>query len=72
MKKILIALFSINVLAMLYAYFLVENEKQAQIIIGVSVMFFSFVMMPLFIFYRYKNKNQDDYLMSNLQEKEVS
>ena len=70
MKNILIALFSINVLAMLYAYFIIENEKEAQVIIGLSVMFFSFIMMPLFVYFRYRNKKKSNYIMTHTQEEE--
>jgi tellurite resistance protein TehA-like permease len=70
MKKLIIALFSINIICILYGYFMVEDEKQAQIYIGLSVLFFSFIIMPLFIYYRYKNKKQSDFYLSNLQESE--
>lgn len=69
MKITLYILFIINVLAMLSAYFLVKDEKQSQIIIGLSVMFFAFIMMPLFLFFRYKNKKRSDYTLANTKEK---
>lgn len=39
--------------------------------VGIGVLLIAFVLMPLFIYHRYKNKNVKDYLMSNFtQEKE--
>lgn len=34
---------------------------QGEKIIGIGVLIFAFVLMPLFIYHRYKNKNLKDY-----------
>ena len=31
-------------------------------LIGISVLVFCFLFMPLFLYYRYRNKKLDDYL----------
>lgn len=43
---------------------LVEGDKW----VGIGVLLIAFVLMPLFIYHRYKNKNVKDYLMSNFTE----
>mgnify|MGYP000185374198 CR=1 FL=1 len=34
----------------------------------IGVLLIAFVLMPLFIYHRYKNKNVKDYLMTNFTE----
>jgi len=31
-------------------------------IVGAGVLFFCFVFLPLFLYYRYRNKNIEDYI----------
>jgi heme/copper-type cytochrome/quinol oxidase subunit 4 len=53
----------IIILGMLTVGFYLKNlgDANGQIIIGISVLAIAFVFMPLFIFYRYKNKNIKDF-----------
>jgi uncharacterized membrane protein YdjX (TVP38/TMEM64 family) len=55
-----------------YGYYLKNaNTAEGDKWIGIGVLLIAFVLMPLFIYHRYKNKNVKDYLMSNFtQEKE--
>ncbi len=37
------------------------EESKGEIIIGIGVLIIAFILMPLFIFHRYKNKNVKDF-----------
>jgi uncharacterized membrane protein len=67
MKKILILSFSISVALIGYGYFQKNNELNGEKWIGMGVLLLSFVVMPLFIYHRYKNKSVKDYLMTNFK-----
>lgn len=52
-----------------YGYYLKNNSiNEGDKWIGIGVLLIAFVLMPLFIYHRYKNKNVKDYLMSNFTE----
>ncbi len=40
-----------------------SNHPKAEIILGVDIIFLSFVLMPLFIFYRYRNGKYKKYVL---------
>tara|TARA_R110001583_G_scaffold17676_2_gene71139 strand:- start:3386 stop:3625 length:240 start_codon:yes stop_codon:yes gene_type:complete len=47
---------------LIYGYYIKSNgDTHGEIIIGISVLIIAFVLMPLFIYYRYKNKNIKDF-----------
>lgn len=41
-----------------------ENEAQGQLIIGASIVVGFFILMPLFIYHRWKDKNVKDYMLT--------
>lgn len=45
------------------------NHPRAQIVMGLGVFFMAFVLMPLFIFYRYKNGKYKKYKLNNNKKK---
>jgi hypothetical protein len=52
-----------------YGYYLKNTDTaDGDKWIGIGVLLIAFVLMPLFIYHRYKNKNVKDYLMSNFTE----
>lgn len=52
-----------------YGYYLKNNSiNEGDKWIGIGVLLIAFILMPLFIYHRYKNKNIKDYLMSNFTE----
>jgi hypothetical protein len=52
-----------------YGYYLKNTDAaDGDKWIGIGVLLIAFVLMPLFIYHRYKNKNVKDYLMSNFTE----
>lgn len=57
-----------------YGYFLKNSENpEGDKWIGLGVLLLSLVLMPLFIFHRYRKKNIKDFVLKNLpKEKEKS
>lgn len=50
------------------SYLNTEIAKSGDKWIGFGVLLMAFVLMPLFIYHRYKKKNVKDYLMNNFTE----
>ena len=46
-------------------YFLFIENPIGNKIVGVAVLTMAFVFFPLFLYYRFKNKNMDDYKIDN-------
>lgn len=66
MKITLKILFIIFVLWMLTGgYLLKTDHPKAQIVMGFGVFFLSFVLMPLFIFYRYRDGKYQKYQLND-------
>jgi predicted transporter len=65
MKYIILFLF-IAVLASITAGFIMQGQEhpEAQKFIGAGVIGLFFVVMPLFIFHRYKNKSMKEYMLT--------
>lgn len=73
MKYIVIFLFIIILGAGLFGYFYEFEEVDfGKKLIGLSILAFSFIWMPLFIYYRYKNKKVEDYILSQEKLKEMN
>ena len=71
MNKFLIGLIVIIACLISFGYFQKNNGLNGDKWIGIGVLLIAFVLMPLFIYHRYKNKNAKDYLMTNFtQDKE--
>ncbi|MFD0862993.1 hypothetical protein ACFQ1M_12330 [Sungkyunkwania multivorans] len=62
--RILFVLFLLGVAVGFYIKSQPESFADGQKIIGVSVLFFSFILMPLFIYHRWKDKNLKDYMLT--------
>lgn len=73
MKTILKILFAIFLLWMaIGAYLLNTQHSKAQIVMGLGVFFMAFILMPLFIYYRYKDGKYKKYIInSNEKTKKV-
>jgi len=62
MKKVLAILLIIIIGVLAYGYYVKNTEgANGEIIIGIGVLAIAFVLMPLFIYHRYKNKNIKDF-----------
>ncbi|MFN7045776.1 MAG: hypothetical protein ACK4M1_11335 [Flavobacterium sp.] len=69
MKKILILIIAVIVGFISYGYFQKNNGLEGEKWIGIGVLLIAFVLMPLFIYHRYKNKNVKEYMMTNFTQK---
>ncbi len=70
MKTVLKILFIIFLLWMsIGAYLLNTEHPKAQIIMGLGVMYMSFILMPLFIYHRYKDGKYKKYVIDNNKDK---
>ena len=64
MKTILKILFFIFIVAMVIGlYYQYIGNPVHKTIIGLGILFLSFILMPLFIFYRYKNGKYKKYVI---------
>ena len=45
------------------AYLKYQNHPKGEVVIGVSILFLSFIIMPLFIFYRFRNGKYKKYVL---------
>lgn len=64
MKKVVILIFFIVLLSLSIGVYL-QNIKHpiAEKIMGISVLVIIFVLIPLFLYYRFKEKNLNDYIL---------
>jgi len=63
MKRFLQFLLLINLAVFFYGVYLqyVVNDKFYHKVMGAGVLMMVFVLLPLFLYYRYKDKNLEDY-----------
>lgn len=72
MKTLLKILFVIFLLWMIAGVYLLNIEHpKAQVVMGLGVLFMSFILMPLFIYYRYKDGKYKKYVINNNQNKKA-
>lgn len=66
MKLALKILFIVFLVWMITGGYLINTaHEKAQIVMGLGVLFFSFVFMPLFIYYRYKDGKYKKYILND-------
>ncbi|GFD78279.1 hypothetical protein KUL118_11410 [Tenacibaculum sp. KUL118] len=51
------------------AYLLNTEHPKAQVVIGLGVLYMSFILMPLFIYYRYKDGKYKKYIINSDKDK---
>ena len=65
MKLLLKTLLLIDIIGLCIGFYIKsENLAQGELIIGLSLVLGFFIVMPLFIYHRWKNKNVKDYMLS--------
>lgn len=65
MKYILTLLFLIALSFVLYGYYIGEDDLVVKDrFIGLGIVVFFFVWMPIFIYHRWKNKKVKDYMLN--------
>ena len=66
MNKLLILMFVIFLVWMATGIFLINTEhEKAQIVMGLCILYLSFIFMPLFIFHRYKDGRYKKYIIND-------
>jgi hypothetical protein len=50
-------------------YLLNTQHEKAQIVMGLAVLYMSFILMPTFIYYRYKDGKYKKYIIQNDKDK---
>ncbi|CAL2062446.1 hypothetical protein [Tenacibaculum sp. 190524A05c] len=70
MKTLLKILFVIFLIWMITGIYLLNTQhEKAQIVMGLGVLFMSFILMPTFIYYRYKDGKYKKYIIQNDKDK---
>lgn len=66
MKYFLNIMFPIAMITLAVGFYLKSSdEKTGELLIGLSVAFSFFILMPLFIYHRWKDKNMRDYWLTS-------
>ena len=66
MKLALKIMFVIFLVWMTIGFYLINIEHQkAQVVMGLSVFYFSFLVMPFFIYYRYRDGKYKKYILND-------
>ena len=69
MKYVLITILLLILGALTYGFYLKNSgDFNGEIIIGIGVLGIAFILMPLFIYHRYKNKNIKDFTFQKFKK----
>jgi hypothetical protein len=72
MKLLLKILFIIFIIWMCVGIYFIQTEHpKAQIIMGLGVFYLSFLLMPVFIYYRYRDGKYKKYIINDEKLKEA-
>ncbi|MDX6747389.1 hypothetical protein SHK09_11345 [Polaribacter sp. PL03] len=72
MKLALKIIFIIFLVWMAVGAYLINTEhEKAQVVMGLGVMYLSFIFMPLFIYFRYKDGKYKKYILNDQKLKEA-
>ena len=52
------------------SYLIVNEHPKAQIVMGLGVLFMAFILMPFFIYYRYRGGKYKKYILNDEKIKE--
>lgn len=70
MKFVLSTILVLIIASLGYGFYLKNTgDANGEIVIGVSVLIIAFILMPLFIFHRYKNKDLSNFNIKNFNER---
>lgn len=65
MKYFLLLLFTAICLALGYGFYIKDSDpKMSELIIGLSLVGGFFILMPLFIYHRWKDKKVENYMLN--------
>ncbi len=69
MKFTLTALLILVTGSLSYGFYIKSNgNTSGEIIVGISVLIVAFILMPLFIYHRYKNKKMSDFTFKKFRK----
>ena len=72
MKTLLQILFIIFILWMVIGIYLLKTEhEKAEIVMGLGVFYLSFLLMPIFIYHRYKGGKYKKYQLNDQKIKDL-
>ena len=72
MKTLLKILFVIFILWMIVGVYLLNTtHPKAQVVMGLGALFMSLILMPTFIYHRYKDGKYKKYVINNNQNKKA-
>ncbi|MFD0992210.1 hypothetical protein [Tenacibaculum geojense] len=71
MKYVVLALFIVFLIWMAIGTYLLQTEHvKAPIVMGLGVMFMAFILMPVFIYHRYKDGKYKKYVIDDAKLEE--
>ena len=66
MKLLLKTLFIIFMIWMIIGIYLINTDhEKAQVVMGLGVLYLSFILMPIFIYYRYRDGKYKKYIIND-------
>lgn len=69
MKFVLSTILVLVIGMLIYGFYIKSNgDTSGEIIIGIGVLIVAFVLMPLFIYHRYKNKKMSDFTFEKFKK----
>ena len=69
MKFVLSTILVLVIGMLAYGFYIKSNgDTNGEIIVGISVLIVAFVLMPLFIYHRYKNKKMSDFTFKKFKK----
>jgi len=69
MKFVLSTILVLVIGMLTYGFYVKSNgDTNGEIIVGISVLMVAFVLMPLFIYHRYKNKKMSDFTFEKFKK----
>jgi hypothetical protein len=72
MKTLLKVLFVVFIIWMCVGVYLLQTEHpKAQIVMGLGVFYLSFLLMPIFIYYRYRDGKYKKYQLNDQKIKDM-
>jgi len=70
MKTVLKIVLAVTIAFVIFGYYTNnQNAGDGEKFIGIGVLIFAFVLMPLFVYHRYKNKDMSSYSIFNSDKK---
>ena len=72
MKLVINVMFGIFLVWMITGLYLVNiDHEKAQIVMGLGVLYFAFLFMPFFIYYRYRDGKYKKYILNDEKLKQA-